>query len=1011
MRLRRDAAPVERVGVEATRDIELDARALLREHGTFAELTKAAPAPTKEIGLRIDAWRSTPRGMQVVAARDQPLYDLAASDLHGVLVRGSGVVRGLIWLDWGEFRYDQLHLWRILSLPVTGGARYTGVADGPQRAHEAVKRGAPTRLGLHDESNVAGPSSSPAASVADEVARLEGLKGDAMDLVDGLLNDLSEKPRKLTRKRHVATTKDGTPTYAIYPALATLLTGAADSTIARYLGLLDRDEAPAGVVGDVVVYLVRGFWAVDIDGMLPDELAQLYTLAMAAGGIVTADTPQSGEMPFEMPRKDPDGRPIFDFFLPLITTLGAPPLAPGLPVVGPPVPASTGDASAPVDPSNPGHWNADYLPPEARREVELPVSELLPVAGLAAAREEGAKVTGLNRTFKVSGSAVKERARDLVPTLPASADAPNVGRVHDHHAPATAVGYRVAQHDWFGRWSGWRHRGVAEKQRPRPPTPVLRADYAMAAVPEPVHSNPLWGVLAARVRVPTPDSLPTGANLLASLQITGSIAEPGGGPVALTHAPVTLPANPASWPEELVVPLTPSGGGLLPRHGSAKATLRARWTDTAGQPSDLCAPVEVTCVDPRPPVAVVIDPTLRYAARPDALGRARVTLRWPVAGGQRRFRVFFADETRIIDRLRVVAAGQDPLPPPAPDSPVPPSMSERTAAQQLIAAWEAAGDDAAARAVAFTDRAALLRKGYFQQITREPLSATGGVTEMSFQHDLSGSLRVLAFYRVVSVSAQQVESPWADAPVVPFGVPNLGPPTQPMLEKIEPREDDPPLSPGSVRLKVRVLRGSQPIVAYRLRRSSVQGSDPLRMPVAVEAPIVIDASGDQPIEFAIDDAGAYAHDPAGSLRPFTRYAWRVEVQAPSLPGSSVPGEWSQASAAVTSMLVPDAPVSPVADAPTVDVSDASDKRVTLRWTYPATLDGGSLGSYRFDVYRRTPGGREGRVGSIAADKTLTEHTLDDLFASDDPPAGTTYRIVALDPTGRMSPPSDPVTIP
>ncbi len=929
--------------------------------------------------LHVSAWRATARGKHVVGTRSDVPYSIGASDIHGVVVSGTGTVSGLIWIDWAMFSFDDLSLWRIWTLPVKAAARYSGVGGADTLARQAVERGAPARLGLHDAPKMSGPSACPTVTVDDELARLNVLAGETMNMLHPLLEDVSQRPIELKQKRAVGLSADETRTiYADYPLLATLFMASGDPMIARWLGLLDRDESPPGGHGDVIVYLIRGFWGVDTTKMLPDDIAHAISLGELGQAIVTNETPEEPGLPFEMPRTSVDGFDVYDLFTAAIVQRGAPLDQPERPAVN----------FADDRPTRPGYvppearWNPDYLPPEARRELHLSLTNLAPMAGVAAAREVAGDVTGLNRMFAVNGPNANQRAHDLVPTLPADAGVPSEGRLYDREAPPEAMSIRVGQHDWFGRWSEWTMLAVTAADRRVPPAPVLRVDYTMASVPDPVPDGPLWGTLTARVRVPKPDVLPVSSYLLSELHLNGTIDD-----VGLTIPPTSLPSDPDAWPDELVVDIPPPSGHLA-RHGSAVVRLHATWVDTAGQTSTASEVVETTCIDKRPPAPAVVDPTLRYTARPDATGRAWATVEWTAGSGQHAFRVYYCDETRLLNRLRGIASDLE-LP-----------LETRTLAQETIDAWTAAGSDVEARAAALTfgNRPSVYERGAFQQLTKQPLLAGEGTVQ--FRHDLSGSLRVLGLYRILSVSEQRVESPFAAAPVVPFAVPNTGGPTKPLLERIHAGPDDPPLDAGVVRLKVRVLRGTQPVVAYRLRRSGVTSGDARKMPIAREDSISLVDDGESPLFFTIDDDGAYLHDPSFRLRSFVRYSWCVEVQAPAPAGSGIQGQWSRASEPVTAMLIPEAPTTPQSVGASI-----VDGNAVVEWEYSGATDGGTLGRYRFDIYGRTGMGPERRLASVLATRGQSDYSC----SLPEPPAPTSYRVVALDPSGRMGPPSAPAT--
>lgn len=921
--------------------------------------------------LRVEALRNTDLGPAVLAARDRAPFEIGVSYTQLIRVTGTGTVTGARWMDGKELSIGQDKPWRFLGLPVEHAARYEGLAGAAGKSDDRVKFGAPLRMGLHDEPNQPGPSSCTAIPEWMDLDRVSSLTPGLWPMLDRLLNDLSA-PQQDLRETQVLTSglPSSTPGEALLSCLGTVLGAALDPGLCRWLGFMDRDGFP-GTTGEVVLYLIRGYWAIDPSQLEPTQ--ELPLLEAVPGARVPPTAPQDPTLPYSVPTKAVDrSTQLYEFYLPVMTTVGAPPLPPGSPGMGP---ARNGE----------GPWQP-LTPPLAWRELIIPVRRVWPGACMAFARKDGSTYRALN------DQTPNGRAAALLVAQPEDADQPQTGELFDREAPETSVEYRAAQADWFGRWSGWGTLVAGAASRPLPPAPVLEAWYAKPALPSPMHSLPLWGRLTVKVPVPPVDNLAPGSHLLNRLRITGDIQ---GSPVTL-EVPV-----PAASFVEVEVPCPTSAGQPLyvGRCLSAQARLRAQWRNTAGLLGPLSEERTLLLVDPRPPESVVMDPSLRYSARPDATGKARVTLSWPVQGQQRRYRVYVCDETRLVSAMekRVAAGG-----------------SGASAAQDFLDTWGAATTPAL-RAAAFTDRASLFDRELFENLTGEALEVSGAATTLQYQHDLSGSLKVLTLYRVVSLSENNVESPFLDSPLVPFGVPNSGPPPRPLLELVPEDEIDPgsPLPAGALRLRVQIIRGAQPAARYRLRRSSVSGEDVLRMPVAQEAAVPLPSgweSTEGAVTFEMDDTGAYVHEPGTMLRPWTRYYWRVELQAPAEPGSTVPGQWSLPSAAVSGMIVPAPP-----QAPTLVSLTAVAGGQEVRWTHSEPLTGGAMGRYRFDVYRRTPGGREERIGSVVPDAPAAEGGRDSLgqffFIDATAVSGSAYRVVVHDPIGRMSPPSTAMTLP
>ena len=919
--------------------------------------------------LAMDGFIDTPQGRRLVGRREQAAYVLAAPELHGIVVSGDGTVRAAAWIQSDISLVDKLDPTFVLDLPVEGAVRYEGLADAKDRAEKRVRRGAPTRFGLHDDPTVTGPAAAAPANDDDEWKRVTPLIDELWPHLDRVLNDTSALPAALRTPQALDSgVQPGAYANADIFALRAVLAATADPGMAKWLGFATVDEDPAALASSLTIYYVRGFVAIDLAAL---DLVQRLTVAFA-GGQLTADRPKSGSVPFDVPKESKDGFAVFDYTVPVIVFPGAPPARPAAPGIGAPVPPSAligpKGSAPPVTSDGQGAWLAEAIPPEARREVVLPLSLLSAAPSLAAARALGGSLTSLNDHHPVSG-----RALALVPAVPSNALDTGTGQLADRTAPPDPVSYRVAQADWFGRWSEWRERAISDKARAQPPAPILDLHYVVAAA-TPVNDAPRFGSLHARLRVPRPEDLAPGSRLLVSARIDGTI---GG-------APVTATGNIAAAVNGVLDVVVPGPAGMIVRAGNVVADLTARWSDGVGFGPSSEHQIR-TLVDPRPPAALVMDPTLRYSARPDAVGRARVVLAWTAAAGVR-YRVYTTDETRLRGALEEVAGAGN------------------AAAVALLAAV-AAAPTAAHRAQAYTDvgvsaRAGLYTRGLFNNLTAEAIDVAPGPTR--FSYDLSGSLTVLAFFKIVAVSADNVESPFVDATLIPIGVPSGGPPPRPLLDF------DSFSDAGVAKLRVTAVRGPQPAARWRLRRSFAESADALRMPVVAEG-VVPASTADGPQVFDLEDAGLDALA-GGALRPWTRTSWRVEVQAPSPPGSTLPGEWSPASGAAGAMRIPDPPSAPTA----LVIEGTAGDAVTLGWAHPDTLQRGSQGGYRFDVYRRLPRERETLVASLLADDpshvTGSGATRAFHFTDDGPtPSDTTWRVVTLDPLGRLSAPSNLVT--
>ena len=935
------------------------------------ELSRAVfVQPGEPGGLSVTAWASSPAGPVPLGRRDDPPYAFSASEIGGVTVTGDGTVAGLLWLESGALPWHPARWapWRLLALPVGGGARYDGLPAAFDEAIARVRRGAPARLGWHDAPAAAGPAACPPATPDDEEARLRAIWPELAPHLQRLVDDTSARPQALVTDQAVGAAGTAeTGTVGLRP-LPLTLAAALDPGIGRLLGLVDVDEAP--LVGVPTLYRVRGLFAVDPDGLSLGQILSL--LAIDSARLSPTQRPEGLPAAVSVPPDTVDGRPVYDVCVDIVVVPGQAPARPPAPQLAAPADGGAFEAVAPGA--------------AARRRIGLSVGGLvgggtLGLARTALAGPRAGVVVGLNRKIEVGG---RKRAQGLVPSAPPDAPAGG-GQVEDRDAGPEALVFRAAQADPFGRWSEVGAAALPAKTRPLPPAPVLEADYTRAAFGSPVPDGPLWGALRARARVPeaaTPGALP-----LAALRLHVDF---GGGATALD---LPLPAGHPPGQPLIADVLPPAHLGLLGRGAEAKATVRGRWVDAGGVegPEATLAPVRL--VDARPPAPVVIDPTLRLSARPDATGRSALVLDWPAAPGLR-YRVFATDETRLLARLQEEGG---------------PGVAALLAELDGVT-------DAPTRAAIFAGephgtspgvpgRAALYHRGLFEALTDEGVSAPAGGGPVRFLHHLNGGSRVLSFFRVVSLSAQGVESDFAASPFVPVGVPSDGPPPRPLIELVPEDADEegvifvgPAIS--GARLRARVVRGAQPAARFRLLRSSAT-AEAARMPVAFEGTLVLPpGDGDGPVTVDLFDDGRFVHDAAAKLRPYTRTTWRLQVQAPPPPGSDRPGLWSEPSDALTGMRVPPALTEP----PALNAVQIG-ALVQLRVSHPAALTGGALGSHRVDLYRADPGGRERRVHSLALP---ADPMPGQTFAWTDPTppaAGTTWRALVLDPLGRASPPS------
>src|SRR5262249_55938681 len=123
-------------------------------------------------------------------------------------------------------------------------------------------------------------------------------------------------------------------------------------------------------------------------------------------------------------------------------------------------------------------------------------------------------------------------------------------------------------------------------------------------------------------------------------------------------AGATIEPHPAPAHDVLVVNRT--GPALLPSQ-TRHVSYSARWVDNLNLVSPNVDLAARTITDPRPPPPPAVITELRYTARPDAQGHARVDLDFQSTIGTR-YRVFASTETTLLhalDSIGQAAAAND----------------------------------------------------------------------------------------------------------------------------------------------------------------------------------------------------------------------------------------------------------------------------------------------------------------------------------------------------------------
>ncbi len=253
-------------------------------------------------------------------------------------------------------------------------------------------------------------------------------------------------------------------------------------------------------------------------------------------------------------------------------------------------------------------------------------------------------------------------------------------------------------------------------------------------------------------------------------------------------------------------------------------------------------------------------------------------------------------------------------------------------------------------------------------------------------------------------------------PLIVYGVPNADPPARPTITVVPatPDEGEPDCvanegEPDYVaKVEISVAVGTTEGKIWRLRRSSVESHNSMKMPI-VNTGVLSDIdlkTGKQTACYR--DTGSVQISDTALLKPWVRYSWIAEVQGAPESGSSeagmtVAGRWSVSSDPVSLILVPGSPPDPVTidSVKRIAVADGfSDVKLNISHNEP--LNGGALGSYRLRIMRR--------FSSVSSMEVLRELeiSVDGPFVisghddSETVPVGTEYVLELIDPLGRVS---------
>jgi hypothetical protein len=948
----------------------------MRTHGFGAGPAMSLPMSPPEPApvLHVTAFLTSALGPAPIGSRSGPPFAFSGPGLVELLIQGSGTVNGLDWVEQRDEQRLDYAPFMVLSLPHQGGPRYLGLPNAATLADLRVREQSPYRRPLQDCPQTPPPFAAPPHSTTDELARVHAL-------VDGLATDLDQLIRASGPLGSVTSSEPifdetgrsiGSMSQAL---LHRIQQQQGDPGTATHLGYKTLDTGMADFETPLVFYRITGWFAAPPPPTTAAErlLASLLALLPPENRSIDPakfETMLDSMLAHQQLRTTPESRRRFSEPGPFI---GATCIA-------------IADRRAPLDPMEPPAitraTSQEWLPGRpGRRSIGIGLAGVF-VGGLLAAQKRtppaAFATTTLNRRT-TSGWHLPIMLSLSGDPAAGPSPRPGTGLLTDDDADGGPIGYAVAQQDRFGRFSGWASRTAAAAVRPLPP----RADVTGYYTPAPVASAATsGGTILIHIPVPRPATLAPGSHPLREVRLTLRDERLG------TTTTLTLAASTAvTAGTQLRIELTRTGPILDPTEVRF-LTLQARWIDTASQEGPLSEPFPLRLHDLRPPPQLSLPDRLQYSARPDVTGLAIIEHRWQPVPGQASFGVYYTDETRM--RAQLASLG-------APGA-------------ALLAELDAA-PDAAARATIWRRERTRLPDHIFERLDGVVRETSGG--GRAFRHPVSGSLRVLSAYKIAAESASGARPLLAGLDLLLFGVPNADPPPRPLLSlsPTDPVDTEPPIV---VAAEIRIQPGASIGHRWRLRRTATATANPLTMPVVAEGPLPPPdpATGEQHI--TVRDSGPLLIAPDARLRPWMRYAWTVEVQAPPESGSvaagaPVPGLWSPASNPVSLVIVPPQP--PAApSALTLSGTPASGSagpglaNVSLAVSHPGPLQGGVLGAFRVRLVRQRPD----QPPEVFLEQDIAEagdFTLAVSATGEVLPAGTRFTLTLFDPVGRASPPA------
>lgn len=948
------------------------------------------PFPIPTFGLVCEAFINSALGPASIGRRSRARYAFSGPGIVEITITGSGQVFGMEWIearDRQPLKYVPL---AILNLPHEGGARYVSIENAFQLAVQRVEDQAPKRRPLQETFHTPPPSSAPLADIIFEKARVESLGIETPGDLEELINNLTEMPldQILTERFFDENGNDvGNSTMARLTRVNQLQL---DPGTAAFLGYKLRDGDMVEIENRLVFYQIEGYFRdfpsdkpllersdaeILFDAMLavvpPEnrnwtrhELIERYAndISQIKDAVLHPDATDRLE----------DHAEYFGLGTVAIADRGAP-----LDKIRPP----TITPGTKADP-NPKHigW-VPATPPEAIREVQVDV-ENTRVAGLLAAGKNTPSVSLPNKYEPLNKENSAGFHLPLVLSLNTEGEGedltvvPGKGFIADRRAGPSDIRYAIAQQDRFGRWSNWAADNAAAGPRPKPPRPEFQAFYTQPSIDDAPMTG---GAFFVKVIVPDAKALAPGSHLLDHVELTFDDD-------ITVQVVLEDEATKSTYPEDpttfyLKIDHT---GPVMNRSEQREMHITGRWVDVVGVKSDVSEKQIVNMADPRPPLQLSLPDELQYAARPDVTGLSWVEHRWTATTDQSSFAIFYTDE----NRLKAHLAEADP---------------------GLLDAINAA-PDAAARATIYKANTALFPDHLFENLQGVMVSFASG--ETGFRHGVSGSLRLLNFYKIAAIADSGTKPVLLDLPMVIYGIPNSDPPAKPSLQ-VAPVEPEATENDYVAEVTVEMSVGATAGETWRLRRSSVESSNINKMPVVATGLMdVVDVETSLQSATYRDD-GPVQIATSAVLRPWVQYSWIAEIQGVPEAGSvaagkPVAGRWSSASDPVSLIMIPAAPPDAFAITGLSGTPVAGGLiEVTIGLEHADSLSGGSIGSFRYRLSRRAG---VGQPLILVREDVIEGHDVfkvsgmtDD--SSDVVAIGSEYVVELIDPVGRASAPT------